>query len=104
MNCEELWNLIASNLTSGGIEIRTLSKGSWFKALSDGKTVYIDKATENTPSCNIKSQRKVTKKDFLLVCSYYGRWIDGVVGIRHEVSRKSRNTAYIFSLIEEFKS
>jgi hypothetical protein len=47
-------------------------------------------------------QRTISKKDFLFVHSYYGRWVDGETGVRHEVTRKSRNTAYIFALISRF--
>lgn len=32
----------------------------------------------------------------------YDRWFNRETGIIHEVSRKSRNTAYIFALITHF--
>ena len=47
-------------------------------------------------------KRTISKKDFQFVHSYYDRWVNGETGIRHEASRKSRNTAYIFALIDRF--
>jgi DNA phosphorothioation-dependent restriction protein DptF len=32
-----------------------------------------------------------------------GNWVNGEVGVRHEVSRKSRNNAYIFALIDKIR-
>lgn len=102
MNCEELWRKINLHLSQGDIEFKTLGRGLWFRASSNTGVVFIEKAFDNVPSCSITGTRKITKKDFIPVCSYYARWAAGEVGVRHEVSRKSRNTAYIFSLIEEF--
>ncbi len=47
-------------------------------------------------------KRAISKKDFSFVHSYYDRLINGETGVRCEVSMKSRNTAYIFDLIDKF--
>lgn len=101
MNGEALWNRVILGLSSTGEELKTTT-GLWFKASVQGERLYIDRATEHTPSCNLSMQRTISEKDFLFVHSYYSRWVDGETGVRHEVSRKSRNTAYIFALIDKF--
>jgi hypothetical protein len=98
MNGEALWNIIISGLSSSGEEIRTTT-GLWFRALSHDGRLYVDRATDNTPSSELSMQRSISKKDFLCVHSYYDRWVNGESGVRHAVSRKSRSTAYIFALI-----
>lgn len=52
----------------------------------------------------MSKQRSISENDFLQVFSYYDRWINGEVGIRYEVSRRSRNTAYIFALINNMSN
>lgn len=101
MNGEALWNTVIAGLSSSGEEIQTTT-GLWFRASSHDGRLYIDKATDNTPSSELSIQRAISKKGFLFVYSYYERWISGEKGVRHEVSRKSRNTAYIFALIDRF--
>ena len=99
MDGETLWNSIIANLSSSGEEIQTTT-GLWFRASSHDGRLYVDKATDNTPSSELSMQRVISKKDFLFVHSYYDRWINGEKGVRHEVTTKSRNTAYIFALID----
>ncbi|WP_339060205.1 hypothetical protein [Tepidibacillus marianensis] len=101
MSGEALWNRIIELLPISGQEIQTTT-GLWFKASSIDGRLYINKAVDHMPSSELSMQRSISKKDFLLVYSYYDRWVNGEVGVRHEVSRKSRNTAYIFALIERF--
>jgi len=96
-----LWNRIIEVLPVSGEEIQTTT-GLWFKASSSDGRLYIDKAADHTPCSELSMQRYISKKDFLLVYSYYDRWVNGEVGLRHEVSRKSRNTAYIFALVEKY--
>jgi len=103
MNGEILWNRISSELSQSGEELKTLKKGLWFRASSDKGRLYVDKASNHSPSSEISMQRPISKKDFLFVYSYYDRWLIGETGVRHEVSRKSRNTAYIFALIDKFR-
>ena len=100
MSREALWNRIIEVLPISRQEIQTTT-GLWFKASSIDGRLYIDKAVDHAPSSELSMQRSISKKDFLLVHSYYDRWVNGEVGVRHEVSRKSRNTAYIFALIDK---
>ena len=101
MNGATLWSRVISGLSSLGEDLQTTT-GLWFRASFQGEKLYIDSTTEHKPSCNLSRQRAILKKDFLFVFSYYDRWVNGEKGGRHEVSRKSRNTAYIFSLISRF--
>ncbi|WML33414.1 hypothetical protein [Clostridium sp. OS1-26] len=101
MSGEALWNRIIEVLTVSGEEIQTTT-GLWYKASSIDGRLYVDKAIEHVPSSELSMQRSISKKDFLLVYSYYDRWVNGEVGVRHEASRKSRNTAYIFALIDKY--
>lgn len=101
MSGEALWNIIISGLSSLGVELQTTT-GLWFRTSSHDGILYVDRATDNMPSSELSMQRSILKKDFLFVYSYYDRWVNGELGVRHEVSRKSRNTAYIFALIDRF--
>lgn len=101
MNGEALWNNIISELSSGEQEVQTKG-GLWFKAIVKEGRLYIDKATENKPSCKISVIRPISKKDFLFVHSFYDRWASGDKKVRLEASNKSQNTTYIFSLISHF--
>lgn len=96
-----MWNRIIEVLPISGQEIQTTT-GLWFKASSIDGRLYIDKAVDHAPSSELSMQRAISKKDFLLVFSFYDRWVNGEVGVRHEVSRQSRNTAYIFALIDKY--
>lgn len=101
MNGETLWNMIVARLSDNDEELQTIT-GLWFLASSDGQRLFVDKSINNAPSSQISKQRVISKKDFLFVHSFYERWLSREKGVRHEVSRKSRNTAYIFALIEKF--
>lgn len=101
MTGEAIWSRAVSGLSSAEEELQTTT-GLWFRASAQGERLYIDSATEHTPSCNLSKQRSISKRDFLFVHSYYDRWVSGETGVRHEVSRRSRNTAYIFALISRF--
>ena len=101
MSGEALWSRIIDVIPFSGEEIQTTT-GLWFKASSINGRLYVDKAVGHAPSSELSMQRSISKKDFMLVCSYYDRWVNGEVGVRHEVSRKSRNTAYIFALVDKY--
>ncbi|MEK5268835.1 MULTISPECIES: hypothetical protein [unclassified Heyndrickxia] len=103
MKGEALWNTVISGLSSSGEEVQTTT-GLWFTASSRDGRLYVGRAIDNTPSSEFSMQRAISKKDFLFVHSYYDRWVNGETGVRHEVSRKSRNTAYIFALIDRFSN
>jgi len=101
MNGETLWNRILSNLSSSGDELQTTT-GRWFRAISEREKLFVDKAYNHTPSCELTLKRSISKKDFLVVHSFYDRWVIGETGVRQTVIGKSRNTAYIFALINKF--
>lgn len=101
MGGEALWNRIIEVLPVAGEEIQTTT-GLWFKASSNEGRLYVDRAVEHEPSSELSMQRSISKKDFLFVYYYYDRWVSGEAGVRHEVSKKSRNTAYIFALLDKY--
>ncbi len=96
MNGETLWNTIITSLSSSGEEIQTRT-GLWFRSSYRDGRLFVDRVTDNIPSSEISMERVISKNDFLFVHSYYDRWISGEKGVRHEVSRKSRNTACVFA-------
>lgn len=102
MDYELLWDKIIKELLDREIELKTGS-GLWIRAYVESDNLFVDKSINNNPSSKMSERRRINKKDFLKVCDYYDRWRQGEVGIRHEVSRLSRNTAYIFGLINYFK-
>lgn len=73
----------------------------WFRVNIQGDLLIISNSKFNSPSAKLSDERKISYKDFEFVFGYYDRWKKGETGVRHEVSRKSRNTAYIFALIAE---
>lgn len=101
MNGEELWNIVISRILSTEKELQT-KRGFWFRVISKGGKLYVDKAVQNSPSSKITKQRPISKKDFIFVFSYYERWVRGEAGIREEVAQKSQNTSYIFAIINHF--
>lgn len=102
MNGDNLWKSVLTGLPSSGEELQTTT-GLWFRASSQNNRLYVDKAIEHVPSSELSMQRSISKNDFIFVLSYYDRWVKGESGVRHEVSRRSRNTAYIFALIEKYR-
>jgi len=101
MTGETLWNIIIDSLTSSEEELQTTT-GLWFKVSSSNGKLYVNRATRHEPSSKLTTERVISKRDFLYVNSYYDRWTKGDTGIRYKVSRKSRNTAYIFALVEKY--
>jgi hypothetical protein len=105
MNSLTLWGNIHEKARISDFEIKTVPQVKreplWFQVSSHGDILIISKAKNNRPSVKLSAERIINFKDFEFVCGYYERWLKGETGIRHEVSRKSRNTAYIFALISE---
>lgn len=105
MNASTLWNKLLAQAKQSNFEIQTVPQNKsiplWFQVGVQGDSLIIRNANTHTPSVKLSNERKISFKDFEFVCSYYDRWLKGETGIRHEVSRKSRNTAYIFGLIKE---
>lgn len=101
MDGETLWNRIIEQLPLSGEEMQTTT-GLWFNASSYNGRLYINKAEEHVPSSEISIQRSISKKNFILVYPYYNLWVNGESGIRQEVNRKSRNSAYIFALLDKY--
>lgn len=101
MTGETLWDVIIDALIFSEEELQTTT-GLWIRVSSSNGKLYVNRATRHEPSSKLTTERVISKKDFLNVHSYYDRWTNGDIGIRYEVSRKSRNTAYIFALVEKY--
>ncbi|WP_423800791.1 hypothetical protein [Neobacillus sp. SAB-20_R2A] len=104
MDAKTLWEKLIKKARVSEFETHTVPQNNntplWFQVGVQGSYLVISKARSKTPSVNLSRDRKINFKDFELVHSYYERWKNGETGIRYEVSRKSRNTAYIFALID----
>lgn len=102
----ELWKRIIGELTSNPDDFKTVPRINrepvWFYAETDGESIYVDKAHQKRPSCQIALKRRIKYSDFETVYRYFQRWNVGEVGVRDEVRQLSRNTAYIFALISQF--
>ena len=105
MNASNLWNKLLNLAKQSDFEIHTVPQNKsiplWFQVRVQGDSLIIHNASSHSPSVKLSNERKISFKDFEFVYSYYDRWLKGETGIRHEVSRKSQNTAYIFGLIHE---
>jgi predicted peptidase len=104
MNSTELWRFLVNKASENQFEIHTIpqnnNKPKWFLVSTEDDSLIIHNSLLNQPSVELKKSRKINFKDFETVYRYYERWKNGEKGIRFEVSRLSRNTAYIFSLID----
>jgi len=106
MGATEAWQKIITGLLQIPRDLKTVPKIKrdplWFYASTDGSFIYVNNAVDKKPSCNLTASRKITYKDFEIVYQYYSKWVSGEVGVRDEVRRRSRNTAYIFALISYY--
>lgn len=103
INSKIVWSKIINDLSLNTKEFKTLGKGLWFLAsIVDRKKIFVQYAKINSPSCNLTIGRSISEDDFEYVYSYYERWKNGEKGIRYLISRKSRNTAYILTLINAY--
>ena len=107
MNCEQIWNKIISSLVETPAEVSTVPSNNkeplWFNAFIENGDLYVQNAVSHRPSTQMSKSRKISKKDFDIVYSYYHRWANGERHLRQEVRTMSRNTAYIFALISRFE-
>lgn len=107
MNSENTWSRIISELKVAPIELKTVPSNNkeplWLNAYVENKVLYVQNSIDNKPSTKMSQRRKITKKDFDTVYSYYHRWASGERYFRQEVRLLSRNTAYIFALIAHFE-
>lgn len=107
MNGEYVWEKIIAGLSEIPIEIATVPSNNrtplWFSVYLDRGNIYVDNAIMNIPSTRMTGRRKIRKNDFLTVYQFYDRWNNGERKLRQEVRTLSRNTAYIFGLIDYFK-
>jgi hypothetical protein len=105
LNAREIWNYLLKRVNESEFEIHTVPKNRrkprWFVVIGKDESIIIQEAKINRPSVELSTERKLTFKDFEFVYSYYDRWLTGEVGVRQEVTRSSRNTAYILALIAD---
>lgn len=104
MESSEAWRYIVNELIKQPREFNTVPRinrrSLWFTARIVNDRVEVYNSSDNQPSCNMTEPREIAYKDFAKVFSYYSRWDSGEPGVRDEVRRVSRNTAYIFALIK----
>lgn len=106
MNDKELWQKIINDISKNPRDFRTVTKNRrqpvWFHAKAEDEYILITNALKERPSSKLSIPRKIFYSDFKTVYEYYDKWNSGVVGIRDEVRKLSRNTAYIFALISYY--
>lgn len=106
MNSENTWKMIIDQLQGVPAEIATVPSNKkeplWFTASIDKGNLYIQSAINHKPSSMISKRRKISRKDFETVYSYYHRWANGETYLKREAIRISQNTSYIFALIAHF--
>ena len=98
---EQAWNIVILKLDFSSEELQT-STGLWFKAYTTDEYLFVDKSDNNDPSCNITKARKISKKDFITIYPYHKEWFNQDVNARQVIRDKSRNTAYIFALVDKY--
>lgn len=107
MNVDNVWNNIITSLKEKSVDVVTVPSNKkeplWFNAYIENENLFVQNAISCCPSTQMSQSRKISKKDFDIVYSYYRRWSDGEIHLRREVSMLSRNTAYIFGLIARFE-
>lgn len=107
MDAESTWCSVINNLLKASTDVATVPSNKreplWFFAFIDNGNLYVENSGNCMPSTKLSQRRKITKSDFLTVYSYYHRWANGERHLRQEVRTLSRNTAYIFGLINRYE-
>lgn len=107
MSADQVWRNIISSLNETSAEISTVPSNNkeplWFNAFIENGDLFVQNSANYRPSTQMSKRRKISKKDFDTVYSYYHRWANGERYLRQEVRTLSRNTAYIFALISKFE-
>lgn len=107
MSADRVWSNIMTNLKEMPSEVSTVPSNNkeplWFIAFIENGDLFVKNAVNHRPSTKMSKSRKISKKDFDIVYSYYHRWANGERYLRQEVRTLSRNTAYIFALISKFE-
>jgi hypothetical protein len=107
MSGEITWKVIIESLTNNPTDFKTIPTTNreplWFNAFIGNKELYVRSSQNKKPSCKITGNRKISKDDYLTVYSYYHRWADGETHLRQIVRTLSRNTAYIFAIINKYE-
>jgi len=107
VKAENTWSKIIAQLKEASMEIATVPSNNreplWFHVCVENGNLYAENSISHKPSTKMSQRRKISKKDFETVFSYYHRWANGERYLRQEVRTLSRNTAYIFALIAHFE-
>lgn len=98
----QAWQTIISKLDQTPREFHTVpiiqKQPVWFSATTDGETIFIDNATINRPSSNLKVTRRLYYKIFEKVYPLYLKREKGEP-VSKEVTRITVDQVYYFSLI-----
>ena len=103
MSGEVVWELIKKQLENNELEFKT-KRNLWFAAIYVDNKIYIDKAKKNEPSSKVNMIRSISKDEFILVHSFYHRWINKEPGIIEKAGKESMNVSYIFALISNYSN
>ncbi|MDF2607132.1 MAG: hypothetical protein K0S34_1327 [Bacillales bacterium] len=100
--CETVYQDVISSLSRSEGIFQT-KRGLYFKAVVKNQVIYIEKASDYTPSSKLSAPRPISKKEFLAVCPYFERWLNEERGITTEICKHSMNHVYVLSILKKFK-
>lgn len=93
------WTDIIEALSSP-IELQTGKQKKWFRASVECECIVISNANNHLHSCVLSAPRAIREKEYTSIIPYYQRWISGERGVRIPAQEISRNTTYLFALMD----
>ena len=85
---------------SSPIELQTGKQKKWFRASKERECIVINIASNHLHSCVLSAPRAIREKEYTSIVPYYLRWISGDPGVRIHAQELSRNTTYLFALMD----
>jgi hypothetical protein len=85
---------------SSPIELQTGKQKKWFRASVESECIVINNASNHLHSCVLSAPRAIREKEYTLIVPYYLRWAGGEPGVRILAQEQSRNTTYLFALMD----
>ena len=108
-DAKALWDKILTTISSSPQEVCTIdskgsnSEGKWFKVETDNNNLRIYEAEKHKPSSDLAVSRPVYEKEFISLYQNYYKWRAGTMP-RTKAKGNSKNSSYIFALINQFET
>lgn len=97
------WAEIVEALSSP-IELQTGKQKKWFRACMESACIVINNAGNHLPSCALSAPRLIRENEYTSIVPYYLRWISDEPGVRILAQDISRNTTYLFALMDHLQN